>query len=85
MLGVLMWRAQMSDRIVFEIPKNRREVIRLTRDTYKGHMLFSLRIWVIYGEGDIRPTKAGISIRPELLPDLLAGLQKAALSHQGGA
>lgn len=74
-----------ADKILCEFVKNRREVIRLTAETFKGQALFSLRIWARYDDGTIRPTRQGLSVRPELFPDLVAGLSKAAQSQQGGA
>jgi Transcriptional Coactivator p15 (PC4) len=74
-----------DSKIVFELTKNRREVIRLTTESYKGQALMSLRIWARYEDGTIRPTRQGLSVKPELFADLVAGLSKATQSNQGGA
>jgi hypothetical protein len=74
-----------ASKVIFEMTKNRREVIRLTAETFKGQALISLRLWAKYDDGTIRPTRQGLSIRPELFPDLVEGLNKAAQTTQGGA
>jgi hypothetical protein len=56
-----------DSKVLFELPKNRREVIRLTTETFKGQALISLRIWATYSPGDTRPTRQGLSVRPPRL------------------
>jgi hypothetical protein len=74
-----------DSKVLFELRKNAREVIRLTAETFKNQSLLSLRLWAVYGPSDVRPTRNGFSIRPELFPDLVAGLSKASQTNQGGA
>jgi hypothetical protein len=57
----------MSDepRIIYEFQKNTREVVRASFVTFGGHELADLRVHVAG-----QPTKKGLSLRLEHLPDL---------------
>jgi len=68
-----------GDSTIAEIPKNSRETIRVTVGAYRGHQLCHIRVWCPNKTGtELIPTKAGISIRQAILPDLIAALQKVA-------
>lgn len=67
----------MADELIASIRKNGRgDSIRIERGTFKGHDFISLRLWFEEG-GQMHPTKKGISFKPDLLPDVIAALQKA--------
>lgn len=57
--------------------KNDREDVRVTFSKYKGHDLLGVRVWYRNSEDELRPSKAGVTVRVDLLPDLLALLQQA--------
>lgn len=57
------------------LPKNTREEIQFSLVEFKGVDLCDLRVFVP-GDGDPIATKKGLSFRPALLPDIIAGLQK---------
>ena len=60
-----------------EIRKNGRELLRLALDRYKGHRLASFSLWLTSTDGDpLRPVRGGFGIRIELLPALIAALQR---------
>lgn len=63
------------------IPKNSREEIRVTLETYQGRELVNLRVWFEADGGEYRPSKKGIAFRRELLPEVLTALNKA---REGG-
>ena len=60
-------------KIVKEIQKNKREIIRISDGEYEGHQFIDLRIW--YDDnGDYRPTKKGISFNPSLAKEVIEGI-----------
>jgi len=74
-----------SDRHVATIPKNSREELRVSLTEFKGYNLASLRVWFQAEDGSMRPGKAGLVIRVERLPDLIAALQRAEEVFNGQA
>jgi hypothetical protein len=68
-----------GERIIAEFAKNSRETLRVVTGEYRGHQLAHIRSWVPGPDGvTLIPTKAGISIRVDLLPQLIAALQRIA-------
>ncbi len=66
------------DKLIATITKNKTEEVRIGIGKFKGHALVSLRVWTDQYQGDERvPTKKGISVRVQVLPELIAALQKA--------
>ncbi len=68
-----------ESRIVAEIPKSRREMIRVTRESYRGYAFVQLRVWFRAEDGEFRPGKSGIAIAPDKLDAAIAALQAARL------
>jgi hypothetical protein len=68
----------MDDTIVAEIPKNQREVIRVTLGIYKDHQIANVRAWFRPNGGEtLFPGKSGIAFRVELLPAVADALTEA--------
>jgi len=67
----------MTERIV--IKKNSRESIVISQTEFKGNDLVDMRIFFTNKDGDLSPTKKGLSIRLEKLDELVATL--SALSQ----
>lgn len=65
--------------VIAEFTKNRREMCRVALDNYQGVDLIDLRVTVQLSEssGIWTPTKKGLSLRVEQLPELIAALQEA--------
>ena len=65
--------------VIAEVPKNSREVIRLQRTTFNGVPLVDARVWTVPAApgGEGKPTKKGLTLRPETWTVLLAELQRA--------
>jgi hypothetical protein len=59
------------------IPKNRRESLVVRLYQYERHDLGDLRVFYTDPEGELRPTGKGASFAVRLLPEVIAGLQKA--------
>jgi hypothetical protein len=68
--------------IIAEVRKNQREVYRVMRREFKGYRLADVRVWFDDPlTGEPRPGK-GISIKLEVLPEVVAALAKIV---EGGA
>lgn len=65
--------------LVRELPKNTREVWRVTLSKFGGHNLGNVRAWVPGGgkDGGDVPTKNGLALRVEQLPAMAVALQSA--------
>jgi hypothetical protein len=64
-------------RLLRDIKKNARETLRVELDEFKGHQLVAARLWFDDGSGELKPTPKGLTIKVELLPDLIAALAAA--------
>ena len=62
----------MTERIV--IKKNSRESIVISQTEFKGNDLVDMRIFFTNKDGDLSPTKKGITVRLEKLDELVAKL-----------
>jgi len=70
----------MSEHVIATIPKNVREHLRVGIGEFKGHQLFSVRVWADKGDGTSVPTPKGITCAVTLLPAVIEALE-ATLSH----
>lgn len=69
----------MTERVVATFAKNASEEVRVALTEFKGNALVDVRVYVSYKTtGQIGPTKKGITLRVELLPELIGALQRAA-------
>lgn len=67
------------DRVVHTIRKGSKEEIRLTVRPYKERRYLDIRIWFQPPEGgEYRPTKKGITLGLEFIPELKRGLDRTA-------
>ena len=57
--------------------KNKTEDVAITIGEFEGHRLVSIRVFADVGGDEKRPTKKGVSIRVQLLPELLRLLHNA--------
>lgn len=66
-------------QLIGEIAKNRRDTVRVSRRTFKGYDLLDIRIWYEDAHtGELKPSPKGISLKLELLPELVELLVKGA-------
>lgn len=65
--------------VIARLRKNAQEQIRVALDTYRDVRLVDLRVTVELSQvsGVQSPTKKGLSLRVEMLPELIAALQQA--------
>jgi len=69
----------MSGSVVIEsLSKNARERVRIALDTYQCVELIDMRVTVDLNSSGIQtPTKKGLSLRVEMLPELIKALEAA--------
>ena len=69
-----------NQKILGEFEKNSSEIVRISTVEYQSNQYLDVRIWILgdHGSKENRlPTKKGIRIHSELLPDLIQALQQA--------
>ena len=66
-----------NDRLITEIPKNTKEVIRVTIGEFNDRPIAGARVWFKANDGSWRPSKTGIAFRLELLPAVADALAEA--------
>ena len=74
-----------TDVILAEVDKNAREVLRVTSTTYEGIALLDVRCWTRPATptgGECKPTKKGLSLRPDLWREVLPIITAAV--EEGG-
>jgi len=57
-------------RVVYAFAKNSRDEVRATLTEYGGHPVVDLRVWVDGPDDKSRPTRKGLTLRVEFLPEL---------------
>lgn len=56
-------------------PKNSREEVQISLDEFNGHSLINMRVWFQAADGEMRPSRQGLSIRVEQFPELMEALR----------
>ena len=66
--------------LIAVMQKNALEEIRVTLERYQGKRLCDIRVYTEYRTtGETGPTKKGVTVRIEQLPELIAALQRALI------
>lgn len=66
------------ENIISQVKKNSREVIRISEKEYEGYKFIDLRIYYQdKSDGNWYPTKKGISLTPNTVPEVIEGILKA--------
>lgn len=63
------------DDPIYEFRKNATEVVRATLSFFRGHQLVDIRAYYEAEDGSFRPTKKGLAIGLDLLPELRAAVE----------
>ena len=74
----------MSDKPLYELPKNSREVIQFRLGTFKKHRFADMRIFIKEDGKDPSPTQKGLAVSPALWVQFkaaLAQLEEAMVQH----
>ena len=66
-----------SETIIAEWQKNRREILRVRLDEFKGQSVIDCRAWYADKEGNMRPGRGGLTISVRHLPQLAKALSDA--------
>ena len=64
-------------KLIATIPKNAREVVRVTLSEFEGRQMFSARTFYDDGSGEYLPGRNGLTLKAELLLALVSALQEA--------
>ena len=65
------------DKVLATIPKGKNDEIRVGLQSFKGTEMFFARVFYQGDDDEFRPGKNGLTLRVELLPELIAALQEA--------
>ncbi|AGR71374.1 hypothetical protein GSH05_32225 [Burkholderia pseudomallei] len=67
-----------SGETIADVQKSATQRIRISHRWYRGRRYVDVRLVVVDHDGDFVPTRQGISIRPELLAQVIQGLLLAS-------
>ena len=66
-----------KSEVIARFKKNQTEEVRISFTEFKGYKLIDLRVWYEDREGQRKPTKQGIAISRELIPELKKAILEA--------
>ena len=67
-----------KENIITQIKKNSNEVYRIYEKEYEGYRFIDVRIYYMDKEtGEYKPTRKGISLMPNNVPEVIEGILKA--------
>ena len=73
------------EKLIATIPRNQLDELRVEIGEYRGHDFISIRTWTErHDSEEMVPTKKGITVKPERLPELITALQKAEKEARAG-
>lgn len=61
-----------------DIRRGDSERLRVTVSEYRGRTLVDLRVWYSTDSGEFKPGRAGVSLRPEQVGEVMRALRLAA-------
>lgn len=65
---------------VCEWSRNQREVIRVRLDTYNGRAIVDVRCWYTAADGELRPSKSGLTLGTHHLTKLAGAVAEALVT-----
>lgn len=65
----------MSDEILHDVQRNRRERLRVTKNLYQGKTFIHIRLYFEADDGTYKPGNKGIALREDELDGVLAAIQ----------
>ncbi len=81
MRGVRVQGGGQVSKLLGVVDKNSRERIEVRAAEYEGHPYIDIPTYWRTGEDeDWKPSKKGVTVKPELVGDLIAALQKAKVT-----
>lgn len=67
---------------MIEIPKNRREVIRVRKRAFRGEHLLDVRVFFPGRDGELRHSGKGVAVRIDLAFDLARAIEQVAAQER---
>lgn len=64
-----------EQQFLHSFPKNAEEEVRFSIREYKDRRYLDLRLWYLAKEGEYHPTKKGLTLGVEFLPELRRALE----------
>ena len=61
----------------YKLEKNKSEVVHITPSAYAGYDVVNIRIYAKNKQGDWVPTKKGVTLNVDKIPELIRGLELA--------
>lgn len=61
-----------------DIRKSDSERLRINISAYKGRTFIDLRVWYSTASGEFKPGRAGVSLRPDQIAEVVQGLMVAS-------
>ena len=68
--------ADPKNQLIHVVEKNSAEEVRVSLSTFKGREYADLRVYFKGGDGEMRPSKRGLTLCTALLPDLETAILK---------
>lgn len=65
-----------DNRLIHSFAKNALEEIRVSINIFRGKEYIDIRTYYKGDDGEFHPSKKGVTMSPELLPDLVEAVQK---------
>ena len=65
-----------GNRTIYSFPKNALEEIRVSINVFKGRQYIDIRTYYKGSDGEYHPSKKGVTLSPELLPDLQEAMKR---------
>ena len=65
-----------DNRLIHSFTKNALEEIRVSINIFRGKEYIDIRIYYKSEDGEYRPSKKGVTLSPELLPELKEAVKK---------
>ena len=67
---------------MIELPKNRRETVRVSQREFGGRRLLDVRIWYPGEDGEMRPSSKGVSLALDQADELVAAIRTLAAQER---
>jgi hypothetical protein len=64
-------------KVIHEFKRNAEETLRISLSTFKGRTYVDIRLFYEDANGELAPTKKGVTITPELWDEFRAGIVSA--------
>ena len=61
---------------IYKFEKNSAEEVRVSLTTYNGKDYIDIRVFYLADDGEMRPTKKGLTVSVVLLPELSTAVEK---------